>query len=143
MIIGLLAICGLIGLYYFCYMRYNYFAVYYVNNEQMHIYQKNSAKRILLHISNRFSKRSKKVKYFEIFEMPTKTFFISGTAPLKLIAPQKAEKFNKNAYIFLLQLYASIKDPNLGDTTAHYIRKVKKLENIDIIFFKIPKKFIK
>lgn len=86
-------------------------------------------------VESYFSKRGRVIDYFEPCAGQTAltTFAVYGTAGVQ------NGKLNRNILIFLLELFASIKEPSKCQVTADFPSTKKIIDNIEITIYKIRK----
>lgn len=87
----------------------------------------------LKYVQSYLKRRFRKVEYFEPFtsENTSKTFVILGSEG-------NGRKVNRNVMIFLLELYASMKDPSI-QVTEDFPFTVKKVKSTEITIYKFKK----
>lgn len=88
---------------------------------------------VLKYIRKYLSKRFKKINYFEPFTSAENmvTAVILGSEKVHQTA-------NRNVLIFMLELYASLKDPNIS-ITSDFKKKIKKIKNVELEIYKFKK----
>ena len=86
-------------------------------------------------IDKYFRLRGRDIEYFEpcAGSLPLITFAVYGSAGIK------GGKMNRNVLIFLLELFAHIKEPEKFDVTADFKAKTKTIDNIKVTIYKIRK----
>ena len=86
-------------------------------------------------IEKYFKRKFRNIDYFEpcASSNPLITFAVYGTAGVK------DGKLNRNVLIFLLELFAHIKEPNKFNVTEDFAQKSETIDNIQITIYKIKK----
>lgn len=110
------------------YKKKCYFAIFEVDK----IDEKNSlSPEIMKYIKKYFKRRFKTIKYFEPFS-GEKTSIVIGSEEV-------GKRTNRNVLIFLLELYASLKNPSLS-VTDDFKKKIKLINNQTITIYSFKKK---
>jgi hypothetical protein len=112
--------------------RFNYFAIIELdslNPEE----GKNLSPEVINFIKRYFFWRGCSINYFEPMTSPCsfKTFIVIGTA-------KQEKNMNRNVLIFLLELYAHIKDPNI-EISQDFPFKVLQVNGEKLKIYKIKK----
>ena len=109
--------------------RYHYFFVIELNDFNK---DKVLSKKLIKYITKYLKWRGRKIKYFEAFNKDFISRIVVGSVEAR-------NKINRNCFIFLLELSATFKNPNLKVTEDYPIIKEFEFDNQKVIIYKIKK----